>query len=147
MDRESKGQQYTTRLLENVLTVGSCSKESNVTRDPSQPGPSWQSQPPTTDIDENPDAFQLGDLVAIVLPGSTPANPSVELGKVMRISQTEISYLPFENVGGNNYRCTAGRLGKAARDRIVFPVGADYHPDTKLYTLLSDAVDIHNATC
>ena len=147
MDRESKGQQYTTRLLESVLTAGSSSTESTMTRDPSQPGPSWQSQPPTIVIDEDPDALQLGDLVAIVLPGSTPANPLVELGKAMRISQTEISYLPFENVGENNYRCTAGRLGKAARDHIVFPVGTHYHPDTKLYTLISDPVDIHKATC
>ena len=83
-----------------------------MTRDSFQLGPSWQSQPTTIDIDEDPDVFQLGDLVASVLPQSTPANPLVELGQVMRISQTEISYLPFENVGGNNYRCMARSTGK-----------------------------------
>ena len=146
MDRESKGQDYTAHLLQKALATGNGPKEPEVTKDPSQPGPSHLNQVPTNnDSDADSDGPNLGDLVAIVLPGSTPVNPVVELGKVLRINQTDLSYLPFQDIGGSNYRCTAGRLGKAARDQIVFPVGVNYNPDTKLYTLLSDNIDIHNA--
>ena len=54
---------------------------------------------------------------AIVLPGSQHTHqPMVKLGKVLRISadRKELRYLPLEDIGGNFYWCTAGRLGRIA---------------------------------
>ena len=64
VDKEAKGQQYASTLLEKALARG-----------------------PTT-------------------------QPMVKLGKVLRISadRKELHYLPLEDIGGNFYRCTAGRL-------------------------------------
>ena len=66
MDRESKGQDYTARLLQKALATGNGPKEPDVTRDPSQPGPSHLNQVPTNnDSDADSDGPNLGDLVAI----------------------------------------------------------------------------------
>ena len=47
VDKESKGQDYTARLLEKALAMGNGSKEPDMTRDPSQLRPSRLSQLPT----------------------------------------------------------------------------------------------------
>lgn len=97
--------------------------------------------------DEDLETPGLGDIVAIVQPSSTPIQPVVELGKVLRISTdwSQLRYIPLESVGGSNYSCTAGRLGRAAVDNIVFPIGTDYDEGTRTYTLLCDPYDIHMA--
>ena len=71
-----------------------------------------------------------------MLTGSTKSNPKIELGKVERIKKNQVHCLPFEDIGNNNYCCTAGRIANTERDNIVFPIGLDYHCDSQLYTLM-----------
>lgn len=147
VDRESQGQNYAAELLERTLSSGGTSRGTALSRDPSQPGPSGISHSITATDSDDEDMAAPGDLVAIVLPGSTPIQPLVELGKVLRVSadRTRLRYVPFQNVGGSTYRCEVGRVGRAAQADIVYPVGADYDEETKAYTLLADPMDIHNA--
>ena len=103
---------------------------------------------PTTDTDSDDEVrIGLGDLVAIVLSGSTPVQPLVELGQILRTNSdcSKFCYVPFRNAGGNTYRCHVGCVGRAVREDIVFPVGAEYDKAAKLYRLLVDPLDIHNA--
>ena len=105
------------------------SKGSATIRNPSQPGPATVSHP-TTDIDSDDEVrVGLGDLVAIVLSSSTPVQPLVELGQVLRMNSdcTKFCYAPFRNAGGNTYCCHVGCMGRVAReDIVVFPIGAEY---------------------
>ena len=129
-----------------AIASGGGSKRSATSKDlsSSQPGPSRVITP--TDSDDNEDRAGLGDLVVIVLPGSTAIQPLVELGQVVRISadQAQYRYVPFQNVSGNTYRCQVGHVGRAALQDIVFPVGAEYDEEVKAYRLLVNPLDIHN---
>ena len=130
----------------------------------SEPGPSRLSEPrpsqslseprlsqslsePIVVSDEDQDGPGIGDIVAIMLPSSTPHQPAFELGKVLRMcaNGTQLRYLPLENVGGSIYRCTAGCLGRAAVNKAIYPIGIHYDDGAKTYTLLSDPCAIHMA--
>ena len=105
------------------------------------------SRPTTDSVGEGDDSIGLGDLVAIVLPGSTLAQPLVELGQILRINadQTQFRYVPFQNIGGSTYRCQVGHVGRAAQKHRVFPIGAGFDEEAKVYKLLVDLLEIHNA--
>ena len=136
VDKEAKGQQYASTLLEKAMMAQAST----------EPGPSRLSEPIVVS-DDDLNTPGVGDIVAIILPTSTPHQPAFELGKVLSMSNngSQLKYLPLENVGGSHYRCTAGCLGRAATDMAVYPIGTDYDDDTKTYTLLSDAYAIHMA--
>ena len=67
VDKEARGQQYASTLLEKALAQGP-----TTIGDTSQPGPSHLSQPTiASDSEEDLDTLSVGDIVTIVLPGST----------------------------------------------------------------------------
>ena len=176
VDKEARGHEYATGLLEKALAHGPTQPGPSRLSEPgpsrlsepgpsrlneprpsrlSEPGPSRLSEPrPSQSLDEpivasddeDEDRPGVGDIVAIMLPNSTPTQPAFELGKVQRISaRGTLRYLPLEDAGGSMYRCTAGSMGRAALDSAVYPVGIQFDHGTKLYTLLSDPVAIHMA--
>ena len=94
VDKEAKGQQYASTLLEKALARGPTTSrdtsqpgpshlsQPTMSGDTSQPGPSHLSQPTiASDSEEDLDTPGVGDMVAIVLPGSTLAQPMVKLGE------------------------------------------------------------------
>ena len=85
-------------------------------RNPSQPGPATVSRPTTNTDSDDEVRVGLGDLLAIVLSGSTPVQLLVELGQVLRInSDCKSSAVPFRNAGGNTtatWDAWAGQYGR-----------------------------------
>ena len=154
VDRENKGRRYTEGLLERALTPAPTSTEGMAgpsTRGPTthigMAGPSTR-EPMThigSDSDSDSEGPGLGDIVAIVLPGSTVTKPTIELGKVLRINtaKTKMQYLLLSPVGENKYHCEVGQVRKASADRWVYPVDVDYIPQDNAYKLLSMPTEIH----
>lgn len=136
VDRESKGREYTGDLLKRVLSSATTGTDDVA-------GPSTSE--PASDSDSDCEGPGLGDVVAIVLPGSTVTKPSIEIGKVMRIDRdkTRLRYLLLSNIGGNKYHCQVGQVKKATADQWVYPVDCNYIPQDNTYQLLSTPTEIH----
>ena len=137
MDRENKGRKYTGDLLERTLSSATNTATSEA-------GPSTR-RSPITDSEDEETGPGLGDIVAVVLPGSTVTRPLIELGKVIHTNEnrTKVRYIILTNIGGNNYHGEVGRLGRAMTESVVYPIDFTYKKEENTYQLLSTTTAIH----
>ena len=89
----------------------------------------------------------MGDVVAVVEPGSTPARPLVHLGKVLKLARgmATLGWLKPADGKKNTYKFCIGR--QAWREKVaalVHPVDTAYCHKTDLYTLRTPLLDIHH---
>ena len=87
----------------------------------------------------------MGDIVAIVMPGSTVTEPNIEVGKVQRLSKdkSRLRYLRMSHIGGNRYHCEVGQVRKATSDQWIYPVDCHYSPSDNTYHLRSTPTELH----
>ena len=143
VDRENKGREYTGNLLKTVLLstagTGNVAGPSS-TREPAACGGGGDS-----DSDSDGEGPGMGDIVAIVMPGSTVTEPNIEVGKVQRLSKDKsmLRYLRMSHIGGNRYHCEVGQVRKATSDQWIYPVDCHYSPSDNTYHLRSTPTELH----
>ena len=98
-----------------------------------------------SDSDSDGEGPGLGDIVAIVQPGSTVTLPSIEVGKVIRVAKnkTKLRYMLLSNIGGNRYHSALGQVRKATAHQVVYPVDFSYIAEENTYQLFSTPTEIH----
>ena len=100
--------------------------------------------------DNEPPEFGVGDIVAVVEAKSTPQQPLILLGKILRMEATTREVLlahlrpATEDEQGPTFRLVVGRSSwRESFAAIVHPIDVDYSRKTRMYTLKTDPLEIH----
>ena len=48
-------------------------------------------------------------------------------------NKTKVHYIMLTNIGGNNYLCKVGHLGRAVTDSVVYPIDFTYKEEDNTY--------------
>lgn len=97
-------------------------------------------------------AFGAGDIVAVVEEESTPRQPKIILGKILRMEGNEREVLlahlePASSTedGQETFRLVVGRsTWRESYDAVVYPIDVQYRPESRTYVLRTDPLAIHS---
>ena len=155
LDKRTLGQRYTHSLLEDAMgTHSGCSPPS-----PQQDieevkeslpvmsyKPTSSRRPIHYSSEEDEDGPEKGDIIAVVLPGSTAQHPLVTLGKVFKVDslRKEVRMTRFCRTEGPMYKNNVfGESGRYPFTQIVYPIDIEYHQKDNLYELRTPLSLIH----
>ena len=96
--------------------------------------------------EEDKDIPEKGDIIAVVLPGSTAQHPLVTLGKVFKVDshREEVRMTRFCRTEGPMYKNNVfGESGRYPFAQIVYPIDIEYHQKDNLYELRTPLSLIH----
>ena len=96
------------------------------------------------------DAYEVGDIVAMVDRISTRSKPHILLGKILRVyprrREVLLAHLSPIPCTRNKYKLVVGRDSWIESfDALVYPVDVAYEEETSVYTLRTTPTEIHNS--
>ena len=99
-------------------------------------------------VDEE-DAYEVGDIVALVEKNATPSNPIILIGKILRTypkrREALLAHLhPVPNTQQRKYKLTVGKDSwTESYDALIFPVDISFDDKYDVYTMRTNPNDIY----